>query len=353
MASLFDPLTLRSVTLRNRIGMSPMCQYSAVDGAVTGWHLPHLASRAVGGVGLVIVEATAVERRGRISPDDLGIWSDAHVDGLRALATAIREAGAVPAIQLAHAGRKASTRAPFKQSGPLAPTDGGWPVVGPSALAFGQGYPVPHELSVAEIAAIQRAFVDAAARARDAGFDVIELHGAHGYLASSFGSPLANRRTDSYGGDFGGRTRFVMETVQALRGVWPDDKPLLVRLSCTDWMEGGWTPADTVRLAPQLAAAGADMIDCSSGGNHPDQKPQLGPGYQVPFAHAVRRETGVPVAAVGLITDARQAADLVADGRADLVLLGRELLRDPYWPLHAARTLDVAGPVPPQYQRAF
>ncbi len=353
MPSLFDPLTLRSVRLRNRIGMSPMCQYSADDGAVGDWHLAHLASRAVGGAGLVFVEATAVEARGRISPGDVGIWSDRHVEGLRRVARAVRAAGAVPGIQLAHAGRKASTRAPFKGGGPLPPAEGGWPVVGPSPLPFADGYPVPHELSAAAIALVQEAFALAAARALEAGFDVIELHAAHGYLGSSFLSPLANGRTDAYGGDFDRRSRFVLETAARLRAAWPEDKPLFVRLSCTDWMERGWTAGDTVRLAALLAARGVDVIDCSSGGNHPDQKPQLGPGYQVPFAAAVRKDARVATAAVGLISSPRQAEEVVASGAADVVLLGRELLRHPYWPLHAARELGAAAPVPPQYQRAF
>ncbi|MFN8379270.1 MAG: NADH:flavin oxidoreductase/NADH oxidase [Anaerolineae bacterium] len=355
MSRLFTPFTLRGVTLRNRIGMSPMCQYSceARDGVVTDWHLHHAASRAVGGVGLIVVEATAVEARGRISPQDLGLWDDSQVAPMTRLANTIRENGAVPGVQIAHAGRKASTFRPWQGGGPLHDVDGAWPIVAPSALPFGEGSQTPSALSAEEIAGTLDAFAQAAQRADAAGFEWLELHGAHGYLLHSFLSPIANQRTDAYGGDFEGRTRFMREVVTAVRAVWSERKPLTVRFSCTDWLDAdGWQITDSVALATQLATLGVDLIDCSSGGIRPGVRVPVGPGYQVPFAEAIRHRSGLPTAAVGLIHDARHAETILAEGRADLIYLGRPLLRDPYWALHAAAELDGrAGPLmPPQYR---
>lgn len=353
MTHLFDPFTLRGITFRNRIGVSPMCQYSCADGFATDWHLVHLGARAVGGAGLVIAEATAVEPRGRISPYDIGLWSDAHVAPLARVAHFVREHGAVPGIQLAHAGRKAGVNRPWEGGGPVPTSEGGWTPVGVSPIPFDEGFPTPTELTVEDIRAIQDAFCAAAVRADQAGFELVEIHGAHGYLLHSSYSPLSNRRTDAYGGSFANRIRFLVETARAVRAVWPDHKPLVVRLSTTDWVEGGWTGDDTVALAQRLKTEGVDLIDCSSGGAVPRAHIPAGASYQVPYAERVRREAGLPSAAVGLITDPMQADEIVRNGRADLVLLGRESLRDPYWPLHAARKLHQAPPVPPQYLRAF
>lgn len=353
MAHLFDPLTLRGVTLRNRIGVSPMCQYSSEDGFANDWHFVHLGSRAVGGAGLVIAEATAVEARGRIAPQDLGIWTDAHVEPFLRINQFIKQHGAVAGIQLAHAGRKASTRRPWDIRAPLSDADGGWDVVGPSPLAFDEGYRQPHELSRDEIKDVIAAFRDAAVRADHAGFDFAEIHGAHGYLIHSFLSPLSNQRTDEYGGSFEGRVCFLLETVRAVREVWPEHKPLGVRLSATDWADGGWTVDDSVEAAKLLKAEGVDLIDCSSGGNAPRLQIPVGAGYQVPLAEAIRREADIKTAAVGLITQPMQADEIIRNGRADIVLLAREMLRDPYWPLHAAKLLGHEAPVPPQYLRGF
>lgn len=353
MADLFDSLRLRSVTLRNRIGMSPMCQYSAHDGLANQWHLVHLGARAAGGAGLIITEATAVQPHGRISPYDLGLWHDGQVAGLAALAHFIVEQGAVPAVQLAHAGRKANVARPWDGGGPLPDPEHAWPIVGPSPLAFKDGYPTPHALTLAEIAELKAAFASAAQRAVAAGFRWIEIHAAHGYLLHSFYSPLSNQRADAYGGSFANRVRLAVEVTQAVRQALPDDLPLAVRVSSTDWMDGGWTLDDTVALAGLLRQAGADLIDCSSGGNAAAQRVQPAPGYQVPFARAVRAGAGVATAAVGLITAPEQAAQIIADGDADLVLLGRELLRNPTWPLQAAQTLGRPPAAPPQYLRAY
>lgn len=356
MAHLFEPFTLRGVTLRNRIGVSPMCQYTSEDGFANDWHLVHLGSRAVGGAALVIAEATAVEARGRISPCDLGIWSDAHAEALARVAHFISAHGAVAGIQLAHAGRKASTPRPWDPRRPTVPNEeGGWDVVGASPVPFNDDWRVPHELSIEEIAGIVACFRDAAVRSLEAGFTWIELHAAHGYLMHSFLSPLSNQRTDVYGGSFENRIRFVLEVTRATRAVVPDDKPLTVRLSCTDWIEGGWTIDETVELARRLKAEGADLIDCSSGGSSPHAHVPVGAGYQVPFAERIRREADIATAAVGMITAPALADEIVRNGRADVVLLARELLRDPYWPLRAALALghkDVA-PIPPQYLRGF
>lgn len=353
MAALFTPLTLRGVTLRNRIGVSPMCQYSSEDGFANDWHLVHLGQFAVGGAGLVLTEATAVVPEGRISPQDLGLWSDAHVPGLARIARFLEAQGAVPGIQLAHAGRKASTRRPWEGTGAVPPDKGGWaPVVAPSAVPFAPDYPPTDALSPDGVAAVVDAFRAAAERAVAAGFRVIEIHAAHGYLLHEFLSPLANRRTDAYGGPLPHRARLVREVAEAVRAVSPEEMPLFVRLSATDWAEGGWTPEESVQLALWLKAAGVDLIDVSSGGLVGGVRIPVRPGYQVPFARQVRDGALVPTASVGLITDPAQAEAIVAGADADLVLLARELLRQPHWPLMAAHALgaDVAWPV--QYERA-
>jgi 2,4-dienoyl-CoA reductase-like NADH-dependent reductase (Old Yellow Enzyme family) len=352
-ASLFSPLTIRGVTLRNRIGVSPMCQYSSVDGHATPWHLVHLGTRAVGGAGLVFTEATAVEATGRISPGDLGIYTDAHCEMLEAITTFVRAQGAVPGIQLAHAGRKASTMRPWDGRRAARRDEGGWDEVdAPSAIPFSDTYPLPRELDHAGIARIIDAFRAAAQRALAVGFEVAEIHAAHGYLLHEFLSPLSNRRTDEYGGSLDNRVRIVCETVDAVRAVWPDDRPLVLRVSATDWVDGGWTIDETVELARRVRVLGVDMVDCSSGGNTPSAQIPVGPAYQTPFAERVRRETGVMTAAVGLITDAAQADGIVASGQADIVLLARQELRDPYWPLHAAAELGAEVEWPVQYERA-
>lgn len=356
MAPLFTPFTLQSITLRNRIGVSPMCQYSADDGLATDWHLVHLGARAVGGAGLVIAEATAVSPEGRISPGDTGIWADKHVEPFARVSRFLKQHGSVPGIQIAHAGRKASAAKPWDGGDHLANDAGGWTPVAPSAIAFGDGLDkVPHALSVEEIRGVQGDFVAAAKRSLVAGFEWLELHSAHGYLSHEFLSPLSNRRTDNYGGSFDNRIRFLLETTNAVRAVWPQHLPLTVRISSSDWVEGGWTIEESVELARKLKAAGVDLIDCSSGGSVPHAKIPLRPGYQVPFAERIRREAGIATAAVGLITDAKQANDIVLNEQADIVLLARELLRDPYWPAHAARQLGDAKLVAPplQYARAW
>ncbi len=352
---LFSPFTVGGLTLRNRIAVSPMCQYSAVDGFANDWHLVHLGSRAVGGAAVVCIEATAVEPEGRISPGDLGLWSDRQVEPLSRITRFMREQGAVAGVQLAHAGRKASTRRPWDGGTPIAPAEGGWIVKGASPVAFADGYQVPHELTRDEIGAIVRAFADATLRSLEAGFEWIEIHGAHGYLAHSFCSPLSNRRADQYGGSFDGRTRFLLETTRAVRNAFPERLPVTVRLSCTDWVDGGWTLEDSVALARRLKAEGVDLIDCSSGGNVAGATIPLGPGYQVPFAETVRRDVGIATAAVGLIITPEQANEIIASGKADLVMMARELLRSPYFPLIAARALGhpEAVPPPPQYLRAY
>lgn len=356
MSHLFAPLAVKSVTLRNRIGVSPMCQYSAEDGLANDWHLVHLGSRAVGGAGLVIVEATAVSPEGRISPGDLGIWSDRHVEPLARINRFLKQHGAVAGLQIAHAGRKASARRPWDGEGQLPEGSGGWPTVAPSTEAFGSGLDkVPQALDAAGIKRLQADFVAATQRALAAGYEWLELHFAHGYLAHQFLSPLVNRRTDQYGGSFENRIRFALETAQAVRAVWPDKLPLTARLSCTDWVDGGWDIGQAVELARRLKAAGVDLIDCSSGGAVPGVKIPVGPGYQVPLAERIRREAGIATAAVGMISEPAQADAIIRGGQADLVLLARELLRDPYWPAHAAKVLGQAGalPSPVQYARAW
>ncbi len=350
--SLFEAFTLRGITLRNRIAVAPMCQYSSQDGFANDWHLVNLGSRAVGGAGLVMTEATAVEARGRISPQDLGIYRDEHIDMLSRITAFIREQGGTAAVQLAHAGRKASTYRPWSGHGEVPVDKGGWQTVGPSAERFSESYPLPHELTVAEIAEITQHFQDAAVRALKAGFQVIEIHAAHGYLLHEFLSPLSNHREDEYGGELKNRMRFLLEVSDAIRQVLPAELPLLVRVSAVDWVDDGLTLADTIEVARALKQHGVDLIDVSSGGNSPAAKIALGPGYQVPFAEAVRREANIATGAVGLITEAQQANTILEEQQADLIFLARELLRDPYWPLHTAHLLqhDIAWPV--QYERA-
>ena len=355
MPHLFDEWKVRGVTLRNRIGVSPMCQYSATDGLATDWHLVHLGSRAVGGAALVIMEASAIDARGRITPQDTGIYKDAHIDPLSRITQFIKEHGSIPGIQLAHAGRKASRTIPWEGSLDIPTEQGGWETVAPSALAFDADYRAPHALTEEEIAQLIQSFRDGAKRAEEAGFQWLELHGAHGYLLHSFLSPLSNQRTDRYGGSFENRIRFILEVARALRTTWPERLPLSVRLSCTDWIKGGWDIEETVALSRQLKAEGVDVIDASSGGLSPAQQISLGAGYQVPFAERIRHEADIATAAVGMITDPMQADELVRNGRTDLVLLARALLRDPYWPLHAAQAVHQAklAPIPNQYLRAF
>lgn len=354
MAHLFDPITLRGVTMPNRIVVSPMCEYSSVDGFANDWHVVHLGSRAVGGAGLVLTEAAAVVPEGRISPDDLGVWSEKHFETLARINHFMAGQGAVPGIQLAHAGRKASTYSGFpgNPSGEVKPADGGWQVVAPSAVPFAQNYPSPRELTAAEIGEVRDAFVTAAVRSYEAGFRVIELHAAHGYLFHEFLSPLSNKRIDQYGGSFENRIRILTETAQAVRAKLPDSAVLFVRVSATDWVEGGWTADETVELSRRLKALGVDLMDISSGGNVEKATIPVGPGYQTPFAERVRCEAGIPASAVGLITDAAQADHIVRTGQADMVMLARELLRNPYWPMHAAEELGVAASWPVQYLRA-
>jgi 2,4-dienoyl-CoA reductase-like NADH-dependent reductase (Old Yellow Enzyme family) len=352
-AMLFTPLSLRDVVLRNRIAVSPMCQYSAVDGLANDWHLVHLGSRAVGGAGLVVFEATAVEARGRISPADLGLWNDAQVEPLARVVRFVEAQGAVACLQLAHAGRKASTRVPFEPGAPaLTPEQGGWVTVGPSPLPFGDGYQAPEALPEAGLPGLVQAFVSAARRARAAGFRMVEVHAAHGYLLHQFLSPLSNRRTDRYGGGFENRTRLVREVVEAVRREWPEKLPLLVRISATDWMEGGWDVPQSVELGKALRGLGADLIDVSSGGLSPLARIPAGPGYQAGFAERIRREAGVATGAVGMIIAPEQADAVLRSGQADLVLLAREMLRDPYFALRASKALGAEGPWPKQYLRA-
>ncbi len=350
---LFSPLQIRSVVFRNRIGVSPMCQYSCEDGFATDWHLVHLGSRAVGGAALVMAEATAVEARGRISPADLGLWKDEQIPALARIAAFVRKQGAAPGIQLAHAGRKASTEVPWRGGKRVALADGGWEPVAPSAIPFSPEESAPRELSRPEIGEVIEAFVQSAKRALSAGFEVIEIHSAHGYLLHEFLSPLSNQRVDEYGGAFENRTRLVREVVRAVRGVWPAELPLFVRISATDWLEGGWDAEQSVALARLLPEAGADLVDCSSGGLAPNAKIPVSPGYQVRFAERIRRESGILSAAVGLITEPTHASAIIANGQADMILLARQMLRDPYWPHHAAKSLGYPVAAPVQYGRAL
>ena len=352
VAPLFQPLILRGITFRNRIMVSPMCQYSSTDGFATDWHLVHLGSRAVGGAALVMTEAAAVEARGRISPQDLGIYRDEHIEMLARINAFIREQGAVPAIQLAHAGRKASVYRPWSGHGEVTVEEGRWQTVAPTEQAFSSDYPHPQTLTHDGIAEIVQSFRRAAQRSLQADFQVIEIHAAHGYLLHQFLSPLSNNRTDEYSGNLTNRMRFLVEVVDAIREVWPDDLPLFVRLSATDWTEGGLTIEDSIEISRVLKQHGVDLIDVSSGGNVATAKVPARPSYQVPFAEQIRREADIPTAAVGLITRPSQANAIVQDGEADLIALARELLRDPYWPLHAAREIGYDYPWLPQYERA-
>ncbi len=352
MSTLFSPLTIKGITFKNRLIVSPMCQYSSVDGFANDWHLVHLGSRAVGGPAMVITEATAVSPEGRISPDDLGIWKDDHIDKLTQVTAFIKGQRCVPGIQLAHAGRKASTATPWKGKGKVPETDGGWVTVAPSAVAFADHYPMPTELDAEGIRKVINDFAMAANRAHQAGFEVVEIHAAHGYLVHQFLSPLSNHRTDGYGGSFENRIRLLLEVVESVKTVWPDDLPILVRISATDWADGGWDADDSVRLADILKTVGVDLIDVSTGGLVSYQQIPVGPAYQLPFASRIKRETGILTSTVGLITGAAQAETILANGDADMVMMARELLRNPYFPLKAAAELgdDVIWPV--QYERA-
>ncbi|MDU0370631.1 NADH:flavin oxidoreductase/NADH oxidase [Hymenobacter endophyticus] len=352
MAQLFTPLQQRGITLKNRIVISPMCQYSAQDGFSNDWHLVHLGSRAVGGAALILLEATAVVPEGRITPDDLGIWHDDHLPGLRRIVEFLKQEDCVPGIQLAHAGRKASHASPWKGGQQLGPGAGGWLTVAPSALAFTPEETAPQALDEAGIQQVIEAFRLGARRAVEVGFEVLEVHAAHGYLLHQFMSPLSNQRTDAYGGSFENRIRLLLDVVAATRAEMPEHLPLWVRVSATDWMEGGWTAEDTVRLAAILKENGVDLLDCSTGGNVPKADIPVGPGYQVQFAEQVRRETGLPTGAVGLITEGQQAEQILAAGQADVILLARESLRDAYFPLRAARELGAEVAWPVQYERA-
>jgi len=351
---LFQPIQFRSVTARNRIVVAPMCQYSAIGGLGDDWHIQHLGARAAGGAGIVMVEATHVSAIGRITPGCLGAYTDEHRKQLTRIAAIITKCGAVPAIQIAHAGRKASCHVPWDGGKPIMPQDGGWVPVAPSAIPMIAGSVDPHPLSAAEVADISNQFAASVRMAREAGFKIVEIHAAHGYLAHSFLSPISNHRNDQYGGDLAGRSRFLMQTVEAIRGEWPDDLPLWVRLSCTDWMSNGLVLADQIETAKRLKATGlVDLIDCSSGGVSNDQKiPSLHPGYQVPFADAIRREAGIATGAVGMITEPTHAAEILANERADVVLLARAMLADPAWPIRAAKALGVKPDLLPQYLRA-
>jgi 2,4-dienoyl-CoA reductase-like NADH-dependent reductase (Old Yellow Enzyme family) len=352
MAKLFEPITIQSITLKNRIAVSPMCEYSSEDGFANDWHLVHLGSRAVGGAGLIITEACAVSPEGRISPADLGIWKDEHITELKHIIGFIKQHGAVAGIQLAHAGRKASCAEPWNGGQQLTIEDGGWQVLAPSSVPFKEGTMQPHALDKNGIDKVVNDFALAAKRSRDAGFEVIEIHAAHGYLLHQFLSPLSNFRNDAYGGSFENRVRLLFEVLESIKKVWPADLPIFVRISATDWVEGGWNSNDSVNLSALLKEAGVALIDCSSGGNIGHAKIPVAPGYQVHFAKEIKAGAGILTGAVGLITEAQQAETVLQNGDADLIFIARELLRDPYFPLHAAAALghDVEWPL--QYQRA-
>ena len=353
MPKLFEPFPIRGLTLANRLVVSPMCQYSSDDGFANDWHLVHLGSRAVGRPAIVFTEATAVLPEGRISPQDLGIWKDEHVVMLSRIVNFIESQGSIAGMQLAHAGFKASTYSPWIGGGPVEESDGGWrPIHSASAVAFKEGWIVPEELDRNGIERVIEAFVEATKRALAAGFKIIELHAAHGYLIHEFLSPLTNKRTDAYGGSFDNRTRFARELVEAVRKVWPENLPLFMRISATDWIEGGWTPEESVELAKMVHALGVDLIDCSTGGISPNAKIPMGPGYQVPFSAKVKREARIPTGTVGLINEAKQAEEVLQSGDADLILMARQFLRDPYVPLHAAKELGGEIEWPLQYVRA-
>ena len=352
MSQLFTPLQMRSLTLRNRIFVSPMCQYSCHDGLANNWHMVHLGSRALGGAAMVIAEATAVEPQGRISPLDCGLWNDAQAEAFAPIVAFIAEQGAVPAVQLGHAGRKASVLPPWQGGAAVAEQAGGWQPVAPSPIAFRPGLPAPRELDPADLEGIAAQFEATARRALQAGFKVVEVHMAHGYLLHQFLSPLSNRRSDHYGGSLENRMRFPLEIVRRVRAIWPEELPVMVRLSVTDWVDGGWDLTQSLELCRHLKALGVDLIDCSTGGLTLDAVIPAAPGFQTPFAAAIRKDVGIVTGAVGLITAAVQAEQIIATGAADVVLLARELLRDPYWPMHAAGELKFDFPWPVQYERA-
>ena len=352
MSSLFEPLTIRSIQFKNRVVVSPMCEYSSEDGFANDWHLVHLGTRAVGGAGLVFTEATAVSPEGRITPDDLGIWKDEHIDFLKRITTFVSLHGAVPGMQLAHAGRKASHTSPWKGNRPLKKDEGAWTTLAPSAIGFKETDPLPKTMSIADIEQLKKDFRDAALRAVQAGFKVIEIHAAHGYLLNEFLSPLSNQRTDEYGGSFENRVKLLLEVADAVRSVFSEAFPLFVRISSVEWVEGGWSVEDSVQLAKLLKEKEIDLIDCSSGGNSSAQKIPVKPLYQVPFAEQIKKEAGILTGAVGLITTAQQAEEILQEEQADMIVLARQLLREPYFPLHAAKELNVDIPWPVQYERA-
>jgi 2,4-dienoyl-CoA reductase-like NADH-dependent reductase (Old Yellow Enzyme family) len=353
MATLFTPFHLREIELKNRIVVSPMCEYSAVDGHPQTWHLVHLGSRAVGGAALVFTEATAVEARGRISPADTGMYLDSHVASWRPIVEFIRKQGAVPGMQLAHSGRKGSTKPPWLGGKKLPPEEGGWEPIAPSSEPFDQNYPMPRALTAAEIREVVHAFRKAAERAFAAGVELLEIHAAHGYLLHEFLSPLSNFRQDEFGGSFENRTRIALQVVEAVREVWPTRFPLFVRVSATDWKEGGWDLDQTIELSKRLKPLGVDLIDVSSGGLVPGVQIPVGPGYQVAFAEAIRKQAAITTGAVGMITEPTQADAILKEGKADLIIMARELLRDPYWPRRAAQALGEKIKPPVQYERAW
>jgi len=352
MALLFEPITIRNITLKNRIVVSPMCQYSSVDGFANDWHLVHLGTRAVGGAGLVFTEATAVSPEGRISPDDLGIWKNEHIPFLKKITDFLKENGAIAGIQLAHAGRKASTSSPWKGNKPLTEEQGAWQTIAPDNIPFKHTYPVPEKMSVDAIKNVIKDFTDATQRALEAGFQVFEIHAAHGYLINEFLSPVSNQREDEYGGSFENRIKLLLEIVKEIRRLIGKGAPLFVRISSTDWVKDGWNENDSVKLAKILKEHEVDVIDCSSGGNSHEQKIPVGPLYQVPFSEKIKNETGMLTAAVGMITTAQQCEDILKEQKADLIIMARQLLREPYFPLHAAKELGVDLPWPSQYERA-
>jgi 2,4-dienoyl-CoA reductase-like NADH-dependent reductase (Old Yellow Enzyme family) len=352
MTKLFQPLKIRSIELKNRIVVSPMCQYSSIDGFANDWHLVHLGTRAVGGAALIFSEAAAVSAEGRITPHDLGIYKEEHIEFLKRITDFIKGQNAVAGIQLAHAGRKASHHRPWEGNAALKEDENAWITQAPSTIPFREGEPVPHELSKEEIKKVIEDFKKAAVRAREAGFQTIELHAAHGYLIHEFLSPLSNHRKDEYGGSFENRARFLIEITEAVRSVWSEERPLFVRISATDWVDGGWNIEESVELCRILKSKAVDVIDCSSGGNSPAQKIPVGPMYQTPFAERIKKETGIMTGAVGMITTAEEAEDILTNEQADLIFLARQLLREPYFPLHAAHDFKVDIPWPPQYDRA-
>ncbi len=352
MTKLFEPLKIKSITIRNRIVVSPMCQYSSIDGYANEWHMVHLGTRAIGGAGVVFSEATAVSPEGRISPADLGIWKDEHITYLKKITDFILKHGAIPGIQLAHAGRKASVSAPWDGNNIVPVNNGGWPTVAPSAIPFRESDPVPVELSINDITQLVDKFIEAARRSLEAGFKILEIHAAHGYLINEFLSPVTNKRTDQYGGSFDNRIRVLLEIVDGVKKVWPQDLPIFVRISASEWFEEGWTMDDSVKLSIILKEKGVDVIDCSSGGNISGVKINIGPLYQTPFAEQIKKEAGIMTGAVGLITTAEQCEHIISEGKADLVFLARQLLRNPYFPLHAAKELGIDIKWPVQYERA-